>query len=144
MLLRGIRSHLLGLVLATVVPFTALVGVGLWNQWQHDQARAIEGAINEARLLAAQVDDHIGELELFLSGLTRAVSASIADAAATAALLQDVKSELPAFFGNIALYALDGSNLASSSTADFRRPSVADRTYFQQILAGQRLSIGDL
>jgi len=82
MLLRGIRSHLLGLVLATVVPFTALVGVGLWNQWQHDQARAIEGAINEARLLAAQVDDHIGELELFLSGLTRAVSASIADAAA--------------------------------------------------------------
>jgi diguanylate cyclase (GGDEF)-like protein/PAS domain S-box-containing protein len=144
MLLRGIRSHLLGLVLATVVPFTALVGVGLWSQWQHDQARAIEGAINEARLLAAQVDDHIGEVELFLSGLTRSVSTTVADTGASAAVLLDVKSELPAFFGNIALYSLEGTNIATSSTSGLEHPSVVDRKYFQQILAGQRLSIGDL
>ena len=58
MILRGIRSRLLGLVLAAVVPFTALIGVGLWTQWQDVQAAAIQQTINDARLLAAQVDDH--------------------------------------------------------------------------------------
>src|ERR1700738_3624860 len=74
MLLRSIRSQLLGLVLATVVPFTALIGVGLWNQWQNDQAAAIQRATNEARLLAAQVDDYVGNLDNLLTGLSRAVS----------------------------------------------------------------------
>ena len=55
MLLRSVRSRLLGLVVATVIPFTALIGAGLWNQWQHDEGRAIEGAVNQARLLAAQI-----------------------------------------------------------------------------------------
>src|SRR5262249_42048909 len=62
MLLRSIRSQLLGLVVATVVPFTALIGAGLWSQWRSDQAAAIQRASDEARLLAAQVDDHIGNL----------------------------------------------------------------------------------
>ena len=92
MLPRSIQARLLGLVLATV---TALIGFGLWNQWQHDQARAIESAINEARLLAAQVDDHIGELELLLAGLSRSVSPNAADREANIRLLHDVKTELP-------------------------------------------------
>src|SRR3982074_2375172 len=62
MLLRSIRSRLLGLVLATVVPFTALIGGGFWSQWRNDRAAAIDRALAEARLLAAQVDDHIGNL----------------------------------------------------------------------------------
>ena len=65
MLLRSIRSQLLGLVLATVVPFTALIGFGVWKEWQSDQAAAMALAVNEARLLAAQVDDHLGNLEIF-------------------------------------------------------------------------------
>src|ERR1700704_4086570 len=79
MLLRSIRSQLLGLVLATVIPFTALIGAGLWNEWQSDQAAAIARATNEARLLAAQVDDYIGNLDNLLTGLSRAVSANPAD-----------------------------------------------------------------
>ena len=45
---RSIRSRLLGLVLATVVPFLALIGTGLWIQWRSDQAAAIQRALNEA------------------------------------------------------------------------------------------------
>lgn len=63
MLLRSIRSRLLALVVATVIPFTALIGAGLWRQWQSDQVAAIEHNINEARILAAQIDDHIGNLD---------------------------------------------------------------------------------
>ena len=71
MLLRSIRSQLLGLVVATVVPFTALIGIGLWSQWQNDQAAAIQRAMNDARLVAAQVDDYIGNLDNLLTGLSR-------------------------------------------------------------------------
>jgi PAS domain-containing protein len=144
MLFRGVRSRLLGLVVATVIPFTALIGAGLWNQWQHDKGRAIDGAINQARLLAAQVDDHIGELELLLTGLSWSVSPRAADAAANSALLESVKAELPAFVGNIVVYSVDGTNIGSSGGPGLQHPSVADRTYFRQVLAGERFSIGDV
>jgi diguanylate cyclase (GGDEF)-like protein/PAS domain S-box-containing protein len=144
MLLRSVRSRLLGLVVATVIPFTALIGAGLWNQWQHDEGRAIEGAVNQARLLAAQVDDHIAELELFLTGLSRSVSSNSFDADANNALLQSVKTELPGFVDNIAIYSLDGTNIGSSSEPGLEHPSVTDRAYFRQVVAGKRLSIGDV
>jgi diguanylate cyclase (GGDEF)-like protein/PAS domain S-box-containing protein len=144
MLLRSVRSRLLGLVVATVVPFTALIGVGLWNQWQHDRGRAVEGAINQARLLAAQVDDHIGQLELLLTGLSRSVSPRASDIAANSILLESVKAELPPFVGNIAVFSLDGANLGSSGGPGLEHPSVTDRTYFRQVLAGERLAIGDV
>src|SRR6516225_5174540 len=94
MLLRSIRSQLLGLVLATVVPFTALIGIGLWHQWQNDQAAAMQRATNEARLLAAQVDDHLGNLQNLLTGLRPAVSPDPADVAKNDALLRRIKAEL--------------------------------------------------
>src|ERR1700730_13118968 len=68
MLLRGIRSRLLGLVLATVVPFAALIGCRLWTEWRNDKASAAERAVAEARLLAAQVDDHLGNLDALMAG----------------------------------------------------------------------------
>jgi hypothetical protein len=34
-MLNSIRSRLLGLVFAAAVPFVALIGFGLWSQWQH-------------------------------------------------------------------------------------------------------------
>ena len=74
MLLRSIRSRLIGLVVASVVPFTALIGVGLWNQWRTDQKNAVERAVGEARLIASQVDDHLSNLKNLLSGLSVAVS----------------------------------------------------------------------
>jgi diguanylate cyclase (GGDEF)-like protein/PAS domain S-box-containing protein len=144
MLLRSVRSRLLGLVVATVIPFTALIGAGLWNQWQHDEGRAIEGAINQARLLATQVDDHIAELESLLTGLSRSISSNSSDADANSALLQSVKTELPGFVGDIAVYSLDGTNIGSSSGSGLEHPSVTDRAYFRQVVAGERLSIGDV
>ena len=82
MLLRSIRLRLLALVLAVVIPFAALIGAGIWNQWHDDHAAAISRAMTEARLLAAQVDDHIGNLEHLLTGLSLAVSTNPDDASA--------------------------------------------------------------
>src|SRR5438309_6788150 len=97
MLLGSIRTRLLGLVFATVVPFTALIAAGLWNQWRSDHAAAIERASNEARLLAAQVDDHIGNLESLLVGLSGSVSVNPADAIANDAVLRCWYVEFPDF-----------------------------------------------
>ena len=142
MLLSSIRSRMLGLVVATVIPFTALIGVGLWNQWRHDQAAAVQRAIDEARLTAAEVDDHIGNLESLLTGLSRAVSWDPADTAANDALLHQLKPELPAFIASLLLFSPDGTNIGTSSDAG--RSFVGDRAFFRKILAGQRRSISEV
>jgi diguanylate cyclase (GGDEF)-like protein/PAS domain S-box-containing protein len=144
MLLSSIRTRLLGLVVATVFPFTALIGAGLWNQWRIDQATAFERALNEARLLAAQVDDHIGNLDNLMMGVSRAVSTNPADVLANDALLQKVKAELPNFVSNVLVFALDGTNIGTSADPTNGRPYAAPRAYFQQVMAGQRLAIGDV
>jgi diguanylate cyclase (GGDEF)-like protein/PAS domain S-box-containing protein len=108
------------------------------------RGRAIDGAVNQARLLAAQVDDHIAELELFLIGLSRAVSSNSSDTDANNTLLQNVKAELPGFVGNIGVFSPDGMNIGSSSGPGLEHPSVTDRAYFRQVVAGERLSIGDV
>ena len=116
MLPGGIRRNLLVLVLAAVAPFLALIGLGLWSQWQDTEAAAKERASNHARVLAAQVDDHIGNLEHLLTGFSRAVSADPADASANDRLLQKIKAELPDFVSGINLFSLNGENIGTSWT----------------------------
>ena len=143
--LRSIRSRMLGLVVATVVPITILIGVGLWNQWWSDKAAALQRALADARLLAAQVDDHIGNLENLLTGLSRALSVDPADTLANDELLRQVRAELPDFISNVVLYSLDGIAIGSSLDPTIARANYAiNRTYFQDVLAGQRLAIGEV
>ena len=140
MLLRSIRSRLIALVVASVVPFTALIGVGLWNQWRTDQRAAVQRAITEARLIAGQVDDHIGNLTSLLSGLSVAVSWNPKDVEANDRLLRRVKAELPSYFANLLLFSLDGTNIGTSNEAG--RFFAGDRRYFQQIIAGHDHAVG--
>src|ERR1043166_2821784 len=142
MLLRSIRSRMLGLVVAPVVPFTALIGAGLWNQWQSDQAAAIERALDEARLLAAQVDDHIGNVENLMTGVSRAISFNPADTLANDTILRKVKAELPPFIANILVFSLAGDNIGTSSRVN--RFPAKGRAYFEGVLAGEQRAIGDV
>jgi diguanylate cyclase (GGDEF)-like protein/PAS domain S-box-containing protein len=142
-LLCSIRSRLLGLVLAAVIPLAALIGGGLWIQWQRDHAAAADRAINEARLLAAQVDDHISDLESLLAVLSQAVSPDPADRSANDALLRRVEAVLPGPDSHILLFALDGTNIGSSADPDYPRPNARDRAYFREALAGHKPAVGD-
>src|SRR5262249_35249135 len=132
MLFHSIRSWLLGLVLATVIPLVTVIGVGLGSQFRDDQNEAMERALDEAKLLAAQVDDHVSK-----------ISTRLADTNANDALLRQVKEELPDYVSNILLFAPDGSNIGVSGTGD-QRINAGGRAYFQEVLAGQRLAIGDV
>jgi diguanylate cyclase (GGDEF)-like protein/PAS domain S-box-containing protein len=143
-MLRGIRTRLLGLVIATVVPFAALIGGGLWIQWRSDEAQAIRNALVEAQLLAVQIDDELGNLDSFLAGLSRAVSTGPQDTSANDAILRQVKGELPDYVSSILLSSLDGKNIGTSwDVANEGRAFVGDRDFFERILGGQRVAFGE-
>jgi diguanylate cyclase (GGDEF)-like protein/PAS domain S-box-containing protein len=144
-MLRGIRTRLLGLVIATVIPFTALIGCGLWNQWRGDQAQATRSALIEARLLAGRVDDQIRELDNLLVGLSQAVSTKPDGIPANDAVLRRAKAELPQYIGNLLLSSPDGKNIGTSfAPAESGRTYIGDRDYFGWILADrQGVAVGN-
>jgi diguanylate cyclase (GGDEF)-like protein/PAS domain S-box-containing protein len=142
MILRSIRSRLLLLVVATVAPFLVLITVGLWKQWDRDHSAAVERSLVEARLLAAQLDDQLGNFQFLLAGLSRAVSADPAHSKANDLLLRKARAELPGFVNALLLSAPDGTNIGSSS--DGSRFNVSHRAFFREILTGGRLAIGEI
>jgi methyl-accepting chemotaxis protein len=142
MLPSSIRSRMMGLVVATVIPFTALIGVGLWNQWRHDQAAAVQRTFDDARLIAVRIDDYFSNIVSLLTGLSRACPGTPADTAANDALLHQLKPELPAFIANLVLFSPDGTNIGTSSDAG--RSFVSDRRYFQQAMTGEQRAISEV
>jgi len=141
-MLRGIRTRLLGLVIATVVPFTALVGGGLWNQWRSDEAQAIKSALVEARLLAAQVDDQINQFENLLVGLSAGLSPDPNDIAKNDAMLRQTKAALPDYIGSLLLSSPDGKNIGTSfEVPESGRTFIGDRDYFGWLVASPHLQI---
>jgi diguanylate cyclase (GGDEF)-like protein/PAS domain S-box-containing protein len=137
---QSIRLRLLGLVLAAVAPFAALIGLGIWDQWRVEQNQARQFALSEARSIAAQVDDQIGNLDNLLAGLAQAVSINPADAESNNAILARAMSEQPEYIGNMSLFSLDGNSIGSANS---RRYNAGDRLYFRNVLAGERLAIGE-
>jgi diguanylate cyclase (GGDEF)-like protein/PAS domain S-box-containing protein len=137
------------LVLATVVPFTALIAYGLWSQWRTDEAEAHERAISFAREVADQIDDHLENIESVLTGLAYAVSVSPNDVSDNDALLRRVKNDFESQFSglisNIVLFAPDGADLGRAVVGPTRQAfHPRERQYFQQILSGQKFAIGDV
>ena len=69
------------------------------------------------------------------------MSADPADTATNDALLQQVKREMPTFISNVFVFALDGSNIGLAQGARF---NAVDRAYFKNVIAGQRLGLGEV
>jgi hypothetical protein len=124
-------------VIATVIPFTVLIGAGIWIRWRSDQATAIAQAIGEARVLAAQIDDHIGDLESLLTGLSEAVSTDPRDTQENDKLLRKVKGRLPDFDSHLAIFSPDGANIGMSGDPAIGRPRANGHAFFEQVLAAR-------
>jgi diguanylate cyclase (GGDEF)-like protein/PAS domain S-box-containing protein len=139
----SIRSRLLGLALAAVVPLATLMTAALWTQWQSDRAAAAESTAHEARILASEIDDHISALENLLSVLVKAVSFEPADRDANNALLRKVKAELSDFDSHIFLFDTDGNNIGTSARTAYLPPNAHDRTYFREAMADHAPAVGD-
>ena len=133
----------MALVAAAFIPIAILIGTGLWLQWRADEAQATKSALIEARVVAAQVDDELGNFTSLLAGLSAAVSTDPADRLANDAVLRKVKAELPDYVNSILLFAPDGSNIGMTWGPEIGRINVSDRDYFRHVLAGERLAIGE-
>ena len=129
-------------MVTTVCPFLVVICGGLWLQLRQDQANALDDALDQAQLFAAQVDEHIGNLEHLMMGLSRAVSTRFADTSANDALLRQAKKEMPDFISEIFLFAPDGSIIGVSWNENIRN-NVSERA-FRRVLAGGHLAIGDV
>jgi diguanylate cyclase (GGDEF)-like protein/PAS domain S-box-containing protein len=141
-LLCSIRSRLLGLAFAAVFPLAVVMMAALWLQWRSDRDAAAEHAVNEARLLAAQIDDRVRAIEDLLTVVGQAVSFDPADRSANDALLRKVRAELPSGSSQILLFDLDGNNIGTSQDPDYPRPNARDRVYFREALAGHTPAVG--
>ena len=92
----------MALVVAAFVPIAVLIGIGLWLQWRADEAQATQSALIEARVVASQVDDELGNFTSLLAGLSAAVSTNPADTLTNDAVLRRVKAELPDYVAAVA------------------------------------------
>src|SRR6202035_1690348 len=53
-------------------------------------------------------------------------------------------SQLPSYVAQISVHSLDGTNIGSSGDTEVGRVNAAGRAFMQQVLDGERLSIGDV
>jgi diguanylate cyclase (GGDEF)-like protein/PAS domain S-box-containing protein len=126
-------------VAAAAVPFLVLIAVALWIQYRTAQTEALDRAHTEARVIAAQIDDHLGNLENLTLGLSRAIGVTPADTAANDALLAGLMAQQPGFISDIAVAIPDGENIGSAARSRFSR---ADRDYFKEVVSGKATAVG--
>ena len=130
--------------MAAVLPLAALMAGALWTQWQNDRKAAAEHAVNEARVFAAQVDDHIATIESLLSVLGQSVSYDPADTRENDLLLLKVRREISSTVdSHILVFDLAGNNIGSSQEPGYPRPNAHDRRYFREALADHTPAIGE-
>ena len=145
----GLRSRLALLGLALILPWavvTSLVVVGFRRDRERDGfARAAE----QARLVAARVDDQIRAVNALLLVLSRTAGAAAADTAANDRLLRSLGDHLPGAFVNLAVWDSAGRNVGvsfedSAIAAQARAVNARDRRFFRDALAGRERVVGEL
>src|ERR1700686_5518612 len=110
----SIRTRLIVLVLAAVLPVLLVAAWFLWEGVEGDYAKARIAATSAAQIAAARIDDHIKDVKSLLIVLGRTVSIGPAGAEKNDAPLRAVKAELPDSTNNIQIFDLKGYNIGTS------------------------------
>ena len=123
----GLRTHLMALVLAAVIPFVFLIGMVARQHRFNERANAEQTALDHASALADRLDSRFGSVETVLLTLTHSVSRNPADSLRNDKLLRDVAKELPREFAHFAAITSGGGAIGTSDTLPTgkRRPILA-------------------
>src|SRR5260370_28483969 len=139
----SIRTRLIVLVLAAVLPVLLVAAWFLWEGVEADYARAGTEAVNAARLSAARVDDYVNNSKSVLLAIGPSVSSDPADAEKNDALFRTIKGALPGYTNHILAFDLKGNNIGLSLRAfDRTKLSNGRRSYFKAALEG-RVAVSD-
>jgi diguanylate cyclase (GGDEF)-like protein/PAS domain S-box-containing protein len=133
----GIRGRLVLLVLALGLPFLGYVAISAIQQVAHERQVAKERSLAIARVVAARLDDYVGDINQVLGTLSAVVPTAHAATASNDALLRGLGPNLPSHVNNLAVWDMAGENVGSlDPTVRIHPFSIADRQYFRAALEG--------
>jgi diguanylate cyclase (GGDEF)-like protein len=138
----SIRWQLRLLLLALAVPFAGFLAISSSRQAFQDREQAGQEMLSVARLTAARLDDHIGDIAQVLAVLATVVDPTMEAVDKNDALLNSLSSRLPPQINNLSVWTASGQN---AGTLDRRLRlagiNVADRKFFRDALEAPGLAI---
>jgi diguanylate cyclase (GGDEF)-like protein/PAS domain S-box-containing protein len=138
----SIRTRLRLLLLALVVPFLIYLCLSSWYQARQHRAELQQRMLGIARLSAARLDDHIGNVGQLLGVLSTVVGSTADDIPNNDALLQDIAHKLPAHVSNVGVWTAEGKNIGALSLGiRTRGTDITHRKFFVDALQGDGLVI---
>jgi len=109
----SIRWHLLLLLLALSVPFLLFLLISSTRQAVSDKERAGQQMLAVARLTAARLDDHIGDIRQVLVVLSGVVTPTLDQRDKNDALLRSLAARMPAQISNLSVWTAAGENVGA-------------------------------
>ena len=138
----GIRGRLVLLVLALGLPFLGYVALSAAEQVAREREIAKERSLAIARIVAARLDDYVGDVNQVLATLSAVVPTAREATAENDALLRGLGPNLPSHVNNLAVWDAAGENVGSIDPSLRVHPfSVADRQYFRAAIEGETPAI---
>lgn len=138
----GIRARLLLLVLALGLPFLAYIAIEAAGEARANRELAKERSLAVARVIAARLDDYVGDIDQLLATLSHVVAIGLEHASENDALLREILRDLPPYVNNVAMWTLGGANVGSLDPQDrVSGASVADQRYFKDAISSRTLSL---
>jgi diguanylate cyclase (GGDEF)-like protein/PAS domain S-box-containing protein len=126
----GLRLALLALALG--LPFVAYVAGSALRQASIARDYAQQRSLALARVVAARVDDVVGDNLSALALVRHAVTPDASATRANDAFLEKIRDDLPRIAKNVGVWTLDGRNVGMlNRTAANAGLSIADRDYFR-------------
>jgi diguanylate cyclase (GGDEF)-like protein/PAS domain S-box-containing protein len=108
-----IRTRLVLLLLALTLPFLLYVALAAKRQIDTEREEVRQRMLAVARLAAARLNDHVGDVRQMLSVLSRVVGTSPDDTARNDALLKALTPTLPEATSNVAVWSATGVNIGT-------------------------------
>src|ERR1017187_334123 len=99
----GVRARLLLLVLALGLPFFTYIVLSAIDEARAGRELAKERSLAVARVVAARLDDYVGDINQLLATLSHVVVIAPDHASDNDALLREMQRDLPSYINNVAM-----------------------------------------
>ncbi len=140
----SLRTHLVGLVLAVLLPLVGFSAIVVVLFGQHERAAIERGLLDTARALSVAVDKELEASIARLEVLAGSRQLDSGDLAAVHETAGRVRAQNPDWY-TIALFDATGAQLLDlQSPLGAPLPSVSDREHFRQVVATGRPAISNL
>src|ERR1022692_1134107 len=135
----GVRARLLLLVLALGLPFFTYIVLSAIDEARAGRELAKERSLAVARVVAARLDDYVGDVNQLLATLSHVAAIGPEHTSENNALLGEMRPDLPSYINNVAIWNLSGTNVGTLETLS--GVGVGDRQYFKEAISARKLAV---